>query len=225
MLRMLPFGKYKGQHLKDVFNNDKRYIEWLVTTKWYNQRFHDLASESKNLIQNYDHNIVLSDNINIYTDGACPFNGMEGATCGIGIHFCETNRNKLNDISELLLVDNPTNNLAELTAIDKAIQIIIDKGLTNNKIHLYTDSKYSIDCVTRWYEKWVECNKLNRPNIDIIASIYNNIQGLNIDFHHVFGHTKNNDKHSIGNDRADNLARKSVHEHLNQQKKIPNGEL
>ena len=82
-----------------------------------------------------------------------------------------------------------------------------------------------INSITRWYEKWVECNKLDRPNIDIIASIYNNIQGLNIDFHHVFGHTKNNDKHSKGNDRADNLARKSVYEHLNQPKKIPNGQL
>ena len=54
---------------------------------------------------------------------------------------------------------------------------------------------------------------------------YNNIQDLDIHFHHVFGHTKNNDKHSIGNDRADNLARKSVYEHLNQQRKIINEEL
>ena len=225
MLRMLPFGKYKGQQLKNVFDIDKRYIEWLITTPWYNERFQMLARESKNLIDNYNMNIVLEDDITIYTDGACPFNGMEGATCGIGIHFSETNRNKLNDVSQLLDVEKPTNNFAELFAIDKAIQIIIDKELTNNKIHLYTDSKYSIDCITRWYEKWVECNKLDRPNIDIIASIYNNIQGLDIDFHHVFGHTKNNDRHSIGNDRADNLARKSVYEHLNQPKKIPNGQL
>ena len=222
---MLPFGKYKGQQLKNVFNKDRRYIEWLVTTPWYNEKFHTYFEESKLLIENYNTNIVLDDNITIYTDGSCAFNGMKGATCGIGIHFSETNRNKLNDVSQLLDVEKPTNNFAELCAIDKAIQIIIDKKLTKNKIHLYTDSKYSIDCVTRWYEKWVKCNKLNRPNIDIITSIYNNIRDLNIDFHHVFGHTKNNDKHSIGNDRADNLARKSVYEHLNQPKKIPNGQL
>ena len=37
---------------------------------------------------------------------------MEGATCGIGNYFCETNRNKINNVSELLLIDNPTNNYA-----------------------------------------------------------------------------------------------------------------
>jgi len=222
---MLPFGKYKGQKLNNVFQNDKRYVEWLVTTQWYNQRFHDLASESKNLIQNYDRDIVLSDNINIYTDGACPFNGMKGATCGIGIHFCETNRNKLNDISELLLVDNPTNNLAELTAIDKAIKIVIDKELTDKYINLYTDSKYSIDCITKWYEGWVKKNKLDRPNIVVIKSIYDNIQDLNINFHHVFAHTKKNDKHSIGNSRADSLATKCVYDYLNKKIEIISDEL
>ena len=186
MLRMLPFGKYKGQQLKNVFNKDKRYIEWLVTTPWYNERFHTYFEESKLLIENYNTNIVLDDNITIYTDGSCAFNGMKGATCGIGIHFSETNRNKLNDVSQLLDVEKPTNNFAELYAIDKAIQIIIDKKLTKNKIHLYTDSKYSIDCVTRWYEKWVECNKLDRPNIEVISSIYNSIQNLDIQFYHVF---------------------------------------
>ena len=225
MLRMLPFGKYKGQQLKNVFDKDKRYIEWLVTTPWYNEKFHTYFEESKLLIENYNTNIVLDDNITIYTDGSCAFNGMKGATCGIGIHFSETNRNKLNDVSQLLDVEKPTNNFAELCAINKAIQIIIDKKLTKNKIHLYTDSKYSIDCVTRWYEKWVECNKLDRPNIEVISSIYNSIQNLDIQFYHVFSHSKKNDEHSIGNDRADNLARKSVYEHLNQPKKIPNGQL
>jgi len=222
---MFPFGKYRGQHLKDVFNNDKRYVEWLVTTPWYNKRFHDLASESKNLIQSYDKNIVFSDSINIYTDGACPFNGMRGATCGIGIHFCETNRNKLNDISELLVVDNPTNNIAELSAIDRAIKIIIDKDLKGKHINLYTDSKYSIDCITKWYGGWVKKNKLDRPNIDVIKSIYVNIQKLNIDFHHVFAHTKKNDIHSMGNSRADSLATKCVHDYLNKKIELISDEL
>ena len=99
----MPFGKYKGQGLNTVFKNDKRYIEWLVTTDWYNTRFSDYAKESRKLLNDYDRNIVLSDDINIYTDGSCAFNGMEGATCGIGIYFCETNRNKINNVSELLL--------------------------------------------------------------------------------------------------------------------------
>ena len=42
---LLPFGKYKGQMLNAIFKTDKRYIEWLVTTPWYNQRFGDYAKE------------------------------------------------------------------------------------------------------------------------------------------------------------------------------------
>ena len=222
---LLPFGKYKGQMLNAVFKNDKRYIEWLVTAPWYNQRFSDLANESRKLLNDYDDKIVLNDNINIYTDGACPFNGMKRATCGIGIHFCETNRNKLNDVSKLLLVNNPTNNFAELSAIDTAIKIIVNKNLTDKHINLYTDSRYSIDCVIKWYKGWVENDKLDRPNINVIKSIYDNVQKLNIDFHHVFAHTKKNDIHSIGNSRADSLATKCVYDYLNQKTSIIADEL
>ena len=226
MLKMLmPFGKHRGKNLNTVFKTDKLYIEWLVTTDWYNTRFSNYAKKSKELLNDYDKNIVLSDNINIYTDGSCAFNGMKGATCGIGIYFCETNRNKINDISELLLIDNPTNNYAELFAIDKAIKIIVDKNLSDKKINLYTDSKYSIDCVTKWYEGWVKNDKLDRPNIDIIKSIYDNVQKLNIDFHHVFAHTNKNDIHSIGNSRADSLATKCVYDYLNKKTHIIHDEL
>ena len=225
MLRMLPFGKYKGKYLNDVFHKDKRYIEWLISTQWYNQRFSILANESKKMLVNYDNNIVFSNNINIYTDGACSFNGMKGATCGIGVYFCETNINKLNDISELLHVDNPTNNIAELSAIDIAIKIIKIKKLTNKQINLYTDSNYSINCITKWYEVWVKDNKLNRPNIKVIKSIYENIQDLNIIFHHVRAHTNKNDIHSMGNSRADSLATKSVSEYFNSRTNIISNEL
>jgi ribonuclease HI len=226
MLKMLmPFGKHRGKNLNIVFKTDKRYIEWLVTTDWYNERFSDYAKKSKELLNDYDKNIVYSKNINIYTDGSCAFNGMKGATCGIGIYFCETNQNKINDVSELLLIDNPTNNYAELFAIDTALKIIIKKNLTDKHINLYTDSKYSIDCITKWYEGWVKNDKLDRPNIEVIQSIYDNVQRLNIDFHHVFAHTKKNDIHSIGNSRADSLATKCVYDYLNKKTFITHNEL
>ena len=56
---LMPFGKYKGQKLNLVFKNDKRYIEWLVTTPWYNQRFSTLANESRELLNEYYRNIKL----------------------------------------------------------------------------------------------------------------------------------------------------------------------
>ena len=46
MLRMLLIWKILIiQGLKTVFKNLKRYVEWLVTTDWYNTRFSDYAKE------------------------------------------------------------------------------------------------------------------------------------------------------------------------------------
>lgn len=51
---------------------------------------------------------------------------------------------------------NQTNNVAELLAIEKAIDIV-----QNNKkdiIEIFTDSSYSINCLTKWYNSWAKNN-------------------------------------------------------------------
>ena len=81
------------------------------------------------------------------------------------------NKIKINDISEKLICEKPTNNKAELTAILRALELC-SKNKIYEQIIIYTDSDYSIKCITVWYPQWVEQKKLkNRKNIDILHKI------------------------------------------------------
>ena len=91
----------------------------------------------------------------IYTDGACINNGYSNAKCSIGIHFPKTNFIQLNDISEFLDVKKSSNNVAELTAIKKSLEIIKENKIIA-PINIYTDSMYSKNCIEKWYPNWVK---------------------------------------------------------------------
>ena len=101
-------------------------------------------------------------NFNIYTDGACTNNGRKGAKCSIGIHFPENNEIKLEDISRVLKVPKPTNNVAELTAILESMKKV--KGIVYTPICIYTDSEYSLNVLTKWYPKWTEKDKKSKKS-------------------------------------------------------------
>ena len=77
----------------------------------------------------------------------------------------------------------------------------------NKKIIIYTDAQYCIDAITKWYDQWVKTDSLkNKKNVSFIQSIKTIMKTLDVSFIHIRGHTKKQDKHSIGNERADNLA-------------------
>ena len=112
----------------------------------------------------------------------------------------------MNDISLKLEINDPTNNKAELTAILLALQECKVNKI-QSKIIIYTDSKYSIDAITKWYGQWVKNNILqSKKNIDLLKIIHELLQDLDVSFEHVRSHTNLQDEHSIGNDRADKLA-------------------
>jgi ribonuclease HI len=148
----------------------------------------------------------------IFTDGACINNGKQNAKAGYGIHFPN---NELNDISEHFINSPITNQRAELYAILIALEKI--KNISNNNnIELYTDSQYSIDCLTKWVKTWTRNgwkSKFNKPvkNQDIIKSIVNILNNYNISFHHVKAHTNKTDFISICNAKADKLATSGIH--------------
>ena len=140
----------------------------------------------------------------IYTDGSCKNNGKKNAIAGIGVYI-----ENICEISEKI-VGKQTNQRAELFAILKALQII---NINNyDEINIYTDSKYSINCITNWVNTWKKngwLDKKKQPikNKDIIQSIYNIYNKYNhIYFIHILAHTNNTDIHSIGNSYADKLA-------------------
>jgi ribonuclease HI len=204
---MLSFGKYRNEQIKDVVKKDKKYLEWLNTQPWFTIKFKELHHQTTHLlVQNQKPLEIGSNSFVVYTDGACSHNGSKKAKAGIGVHFSQKNEIKLEDISSRLHIDNPTNNKAELIAIEKALEQCILLNITS-KIIIFTDSQYSLKCITLWYPDWVKKNKLeNRKNIDILVRIDPMVKKLNVEFQHIRAHTELQDEHSLGNANADRLA-------------------
>lgn len=149
----------------------------------------------------------------IYTDGSCLYNGKSNAKGGIGIHFSD---DQFQDISEkykpINLSDKPTNNKMELLAILCSMKIVEKYVHLYHRIIIFTDSKYSIDCLTKYIKAWIKNDwktKNNQPvsNKLLIQSIYNWLNNHpSVNFEHINSHTGKTDRHSKGNDIADKLA-------------------
>jgi len=208
---MLSFGKYRNELITDVVKKDKKYLEWLNTQPWFTIKFKELHHQTTHLlVQNQQPLEIGSNSFVVYTDGACSHNGSKKAKAGIGVHFSQKNEIKLEDLSLRLHIDNPTNNKAELIAIEKALEQCILLNITS-KIIIFTDSQYSLKCITLWYPDWVKKNKLeNRKNIDILARIDPMVKQLNVEFQYIKAHTELQDEHSLGNANADRLATESL---------------
>ena len=144
----------------------------------------------------------------VYTDGSCPNNGVEGSVGGCGIHF---DSEEYDDVSHRL-EDNATNNRAELLAIKMAISILMDDILQGREIELHTDSEYSIKALTEYGDMqckrgWKTTKGDKVLNVELIRSSYDILKRYkNIRLIHVRAHTGKQDKHSMGNDKADGLA-------------------
>jgi len=149
------------------------------------------------------------DIITVYTDGSCINNGKPNAKCGYGVYFPNE---ELPNISKPFVLQPLTNQRSELYAIYKALKKITKK-LSFNKVNVYSDSEYSIKCLTVWIKNWKKNNwktSNNKPvsNQDIIIKIDEILSKHpnKISFIHVRSHTGKTDIHSIGNDKADKLA-------------------
>ena len=80
---------------------------------------------------------------------------MKYAKAGYGVFF---NTNDPRNISQPVPSELPqTNNVAELLAIDAAIQTVHNGERTT----IYSDSQYSINSVTKWAANWKENNWRN----------------------------------------------------------------
>jgi ribonuclease HI len=147
----------------------------------------------------------------VYTDGACSKNGSARAKAGIGIYFGEGNKH---NTSKMLINTKQTNNVAELSALKRAIAIVLnDETLKNGKTTFVTDSKYSIQCLTTYGDKCAKSGwKTDIPNKELVMETYKvyNDNVSNVRLLHVMAHTSNSDIHSIGNHYADMLAVKAI---------------
>ena len=208
---MLPFGKYKNESIQEIYQKDKEYLQWLNKQSWFRNKFKTLHQQTSKQLTEVEKPIeVDSDTIVVYTDGGCPGNGSQKAKAGIGVYFDTENEIQMENISREIQIDTPTNNKAELIAIWEALKTCKANNI-QQKIHIYTDSMYSLNCITVWYPKWMKENKLkNRKNIDLIQPIYELIQEMNVIFIHINAHTDLQDRHSLGNSKADLLATQCI---------------
>lgn len=140
--------------------------------------------------------------LKVWTDGAAKNNGRAGTRAGWGVYFGPNHPD--NDYGPVS-VGPHTNQRAELQAILRAAVIHAD-NLAPEKLIIHTDSRYAIDAVTTWTEKWEQNGYLNAKgepvaNQDLIRTIKHYVDFGNIEFVHVRGHTG-----VEGNEAADRLA-------------------
>ena len=123
--------------------------------------------------------------IKIYTDGSCLNNPGNGGWAAI-----------INDNGQILKISgsekNTTNNKMELMAPIKALKKI-DK---NDKIEIYTDSKYLKLGITEWIHKWIKnkwqtSKKEEVKNKKLWLELYELTNSVDIDWIWVKAHSGN----------------------------------
>ncbi len=135
----------------------------------------------------------------IYTDGACIGNPGRGGWAALIIS--ESQKKSLVGSEKLT-----TNNRMELMAVIMAL-----KSIENMRcIILFSDSKYVIDGITKWIEKWKinnwkSSNKKPVKNVDLWKELDELTKKLTIDWKWVKAHSTD-----IYNNEVDKLARKEA---------------
>lgn len=160
---------------------------------------------------------------NLYTDGSL-IKKDSGLYCGYGIFIPDKNI-KISSKLE----GKKTNNRAELTAIISAINIFSKED--NVKLHIYTDSAYSIGIFGETGKKYqlknyMKNSKVKVPNSDLVEVAMKLTTEYILAFTHINSHTSNTDQHSKGNAIADMLAvRGAVKDYIDNGDSIENYKL
>ncbi len=151
--------------------------------------------------------------MDIFCDGACVGNGTRRARAGFGVYVKQDGK-YLTQVSEALeRSELHTNQRAELRGLQRALEFAAEAP-AQLQIRIFTDSLYSINCITKWSDAWSKHNwcksgqKEEILNKDIIVPTY--ALWLSVkhrtEIEHVFAHTGKSDWKSVGNQKADELA-------------------
>jgi ribonuclease HI len=132
---------------------------------------------------------VSENKVIIHTDGAC--SGNPGPM-GIGMVVIDGPRRQ--EKGEYLGIG--TNNIAELTAIARGVDLVGETA-TTQRLRVYTDSSYAIGVLSKGWKA--------KANQALIAKIKQRLAPLNIEFVKVSGHAGVPE-----NERCDELARNAI---------------
>ncbi|MCO8078159.1 DNA polymerase III subunit epsilon [Acinetobacter lwoffii] len=147
----------------------------------------------------------MSQTITLYVDGACRGNPGLG---GWGAYIVNGQQEHKICGGE----DHTTNNRMELTAAIEGI-LFCDK---QDKLVIYTDSKYVKQGITEWIHGWKKKNWKDVKNPDLWQKLDEVCQGRDIEWHWVKGHAGH-----PGNEMADQLANLGADETLKKSKQSP----
>ena len=90
--------------------------------------------------------------VRVFTDGACENNGKKGAKASYAYWFPEYK--ELSFADRVPEDQSQTNQRGELLAIYFSIKKCLSHFGPDIRLHIYTDSMYSKNCLTSWLPKW-----------------------------------------------------------------------
>lgn len=141
--------------------------------------------------------------IQIYCDGACSPNPGKSGT-GLAVYH----QGKIHSLYYGLFQENGTNNTAELNGLLYAFKLANEYLDKTGKIQILSDSKYSIDCITKWAKGW-QAKGWTRgkgeeiKNLELIKVCFSHYQEIKnqLIISHVKGHAN-----IEGNELSDRMA-------------------
>jgi ribonuclease HI len=149
--------------------------------------------------------------VDVYTDGACTYNGQKDARASYAYYFPEHKEHS--SAARVPDAQPQTNNRGELLAIleatKKAQQVF---PVSDVQFHIYSDSQYCKNCLTIWYSNWVAKGwktttgtpVINRDLIEDIMNRFIEFDSYTITY--VRAHTGGSDDMSKNNHIVDRMA-------------------
>ncbi|XP_058059676.1 ribonuclease H1 [Anopheles bellator] len=153
-----------------------------------------------------DHSFLQDDEgfVHVYTDGSCEGNGRPDAVAGLGVYFAEGHAlNTSKPVS-----GRATNNCGEIQAASMAVRLARWNGI--RKLVINTDSQFLINAITQWLPGWKRRNwtlasggpvKNKTDFVELERELSSG--DIVVKWNHVDAHCG-----ILGNERADQLARK-----------------
>lgn len=148
--------------------------------------------------------------IEVYTDGGCLHNGKKNAQAGFGYYFPA--HPELSHAERVPDSQPQTNNRGELLGILEAMKKTAQSFEASKVcLHIYSDSEYSINCLTKWAPNWIAKNwkttmgkdVANRDLIEECLSLF--LQFESYTMTHVLAHTGGDDERSKNNHIVDRM--------------------
>lgn len=132
------------------------------------------ASTAQTSQSHQSHSLPSSDKTVIYTDGS-----FANSACGFGVVILTVTQ-KITAYGRVPLP--PTNNVAELYAVYVALSLV------RGDVIIYTDSQYTIACLTTYVNDWIKNGWIGVSNRNVIEGAFALMQNRKVVLQYVRAH-------------------------------------